>query len=308
MCLQDVIRQQACCRNIFLAPVIWRLLLLASLFSWHLLLLASFSWDALLISSHLISSHVFPPHLISSRLTSPDVFSSRLVSSRLFSLLFQIALAFLSSRVLMSALLFSSCLRSSSPSFVKVSFSSHNRCNSSVFRRPKARAESRLRGPLDDSTLHSSSQLSSSPLFSSRLLISSLFISSHLLAANLNSSQRIPPHPRASQLASAPFSSSSVSIMIILKLMFNCSTATEEKQQNKTKQENLTEGQWLKAVSTSWAKVKCPSIEPEREGCLYKHGSRVRVIPKLSSPSWYRAVQFNQLSYRAKVASLRTDA
>ena len=159
------------------SPVIWRLLLLASLFSWHLLLLASFSWDALLISSHLISSHVFPPHLISSRLISPDVFSSRLVSSRLFSLLFQIALTFLSSCLLMSALLFSSCLRSSSPSFVEVSFSSQNRCSSSVFRRPKARAESRLHGRLDDSTLHSSSQLSSSPLFSSRLSSSQVFSS-----------------------------------------------------------------------------------------------------------------------------------
>jgi hypothetical protein len=33
--------------------------------------------------------------------------------------------------------------------------------------------------------------------------------------------------------------------------MFNRLTAPKEKQQNKTKQENLTEGQRLKAVSTS---------------------------------------------------------
>lgn len=144
--------------------------------SWHLFSLGiSCFWPLfpeMPFSSHLISSHVFPPHLISSRLISPDVFSSRL-----FSLLFHITLAFLSSCLLMSALLFSSCLRSSSPNFVEVSFSSQNRCNSSVFRRPKARAESRLRGPLDDSTLHSSSQLSSSPLFSSRLSSSQVFSS-----------------------------------------------------------------------------------------------------------------------------------
>ena len=100
-----------------------------------------------------------------------------------------------------------------------------------------------------------STQLVSTQLFTALLkssqLISSLFISYHLLAANLSSSQRIPPHPSASQLVSAPFSSSSVSMMIIIKLMFNCLTAPKEKQQNKTKQENLTEGQRLKAVSTS---------------------------------------------------------
>ena len=100
-----------------------------------------------------------------------------------------------------------------------------------------------------------STQLVSTQLFTALLkssqLISSLFISYHLLAANLSSSQRIPPHPSASQLVSAPISSSSVSMMIINKLMFNCLTAPKEKQQNKTKQENLTEGQRLKAVSTS---------------------------------------------------------
>ena len=77
-----------------------------------------------------------------------------------------------------------------------------------------------------------STQLVSTQLFTALLkssqLISSLFISYHLLAANLSSSQRIPPHPSASQLASAPFSSSSVSMMIIIKLMFNCLTAPKE--------------------------------------------------------------------------------